>query len=132
METDLVLRPCHSHPDVVAPPPIQPVAHTLSVTQEGTSIRYEASAPADAPPSRAAEPPVGPHLADGEGHTTACTSDAPLHPPFLAPGPVPPDDDLPSTASLLLAAAPTLFLAPATPPDRSHTAAITTRIAHFG
>ncbi|CAI5507590.1 unnamed protein product, partial [Closterium sp. Naga37s-1] len=101
-ETDLVLRPCHSHPDVVAPPPIQPVAHTLSVTQEGTSIRYEASAPADAPPSRVAEPPVGPHLADGEGHTTACTSDPPLHPPFLAPGPVLPRGPAPSTNPPLL------------------------------
>ncbi|CAI5532080.1 unnamed protein product [Closterium sp. Naga37s-1] len=102
METDLVLRPCHSHPDVVAPPSIQPVAYTLSVTQEGTSIRYEAPAAADAPPSRVAEPPVGPHLADGEGHTTACTSDAPLHPPFLAPGPVLPRGPAPSPNPPLL------------------------------
>ncbi|CAI7924674.1 unnamed protein product, partial [Closterium sp. NIES-53] len=34
--------------------------------------------------------------------------------------------------TFLLAAAPTLFLAPATPPDRSHTTAIATRISHFG
>ncbi|CAI6006377.1 unnamed protein product [Closterium sp. NIES-64] len=34
--------------------------------------------------------------------------------------------------TFLLAAAPTLFLVPATPPDRSHTAAIATRISRFG
>ncbi|CAI5968712.1 unnamed protein product, partial [Closterium sp. NIES-64] len=52
----------------------------------------------------------------------------------------PPRSSLPSHSpdpeaagpTFLLAAAPTLFLVPATPPDRSHTAAIATRISRFG
>ncbi|CAI5528467.1 unnamed protein product [Closterium sp. Naga37s-1] len=93
METDLVPRPCHSHRDVVAPPPVQPVA----VSQEGTSFRDEASAPAETPPPGVAEPPFGPHHADGQGHTTAHTSGSPPLPPSLASGPA--AHGVPSTAS---------------------------------
>ncbi|CAI5509060.1 unnamed protein product [Closterium sp. Naga37s-1] len=96
METDLVPRPCHSHLDVAAPPPVQPVADTLPATQEGTNIRDEASAPAETPPPGVAEPPLGPHPAEGQGHTTAHTSGSPPRPPPLASGPVPPRGPAPS------------------------------------
>ncbi|CAI5532084.1 unnamed protein product [Closterium sp. Naga37s-1] len=99
METDLVLRPCHLHPDVVVPPPIRLAADILPVAQEGTSIRYEASAPADTPPPRVAEPPLQPHPAEGEGRTTARTSGPPPHPPSLAPGPVRPGGSAPSSVA---------------------------------
>ncbi|CAI5528475.1 unnamed protein product [Closterium sp. Naga37s-1] len=96
IETDLVPRPCHSHLDVAAPPLVQPVADTLPATQEGTNIRDEASAPAETPPPGVAEPPLGPHPAEGQGHTTAHTSGSPPRPPPLASGPVPPRGPAPS------------------------------------
>ncbi|CAI5970085.1 unnamed protein product, partial [Closterium sp. NIES-65] len=225
METDRVLRPCHSHLDGVAPPPVQPVA------QEVTSSRDEASAPTETPPPGVAEPSLEPHPAEGQEHTTAHTSGSPPRPPSPASTPVPARGpalslcdttsifaDTPPRAGLvsrllpssqailselrpptgsplqpftdaqwqtldsvdwteyfsperihtrplrrvpervrggyldvlsailvciaqdpeaagptfLLAAAPTLFLVPATPPNRSHTAAIATRISRFG
>ncbi|CAI5520295.1 unnamed protein product [Closterium sp. Naga37s-1] len=96
METDLVPRPCRSHLDVVAPPPVQPVADTQPVAQEGTGFRDETSAPAQTPPPGVAEPPLGPHPAEGQGHTTAHTSGSPPRPPSLASGPVPPRGPAPS------------------------------------
>ncbi|CAI5528534.1 unnamed protein product [Closterium sp. Naga37s-1] len=96
METDLVPRPCHSHLDVGAPPPVQRVADTLPVAQEGTNFRDEASAPAETPPPGVAEPPLGTHPAEGQGHTTAHTSGSPPRPPSLASGPVPPRGPAPS------------------------------------
>ncbi|CAI7848795.1 unnamed protein product [Closterium sp. NIES-54] len=198
MESDLVLRPCHSYPDVVAPPLVQPVTDVLSVAQEGTGTRLEVSTPADTPPPGVAEPPCGPDPPEGEEHTTARSFGSPPHPPSLTMRPVRPGDQtpsslapspppptpllhevgessptllpgdplgaqaylgVPSTASsdatapinptdtatssdqvdpeaagptFLLAAAPTLFLAPATPPDHSHTAAIAACISCFG
>ncbi|CAI5947841.1 unnamed protein product, partial [Closterium sp. NIES-65] len=83
METDRVLRPCHSHLDGVAPPPVQPVA------QEVTSSRDEASAPTETPPSGVAEPSLEPHPAEGQEHTTAHTSGSPPRPPSPASTPVP-------------------------------------------
>ncbi|CAI5950702.1 unnamed protein product [Closterium sp. NIES-65] len=83
METDRVLRPCHSHLDGVAPPPVQPVA------QEVTSSRDEASAPTETPPPGVAEPSLEPHPAEGQEHTTAHTSGSPPRPPSPASTPVP-------------------------------------------
>ncbi|CAI5974259.1 unnamed protein product, partial [Closterium sp. NIES-64] len=74
-ETDRGLRPCHSHLDGVAPPPVQPVA------QEVTSSRDEASAPTETPPPGVAEPSLEPHPAEGQEHTTAHTSGSPPRPP---------------------------------------------------
>ncbi|CAI6012275.1 unnamed protein product, partial [Closterium sp. NIES-65] len=83
METDRVLRPCHSHLDRVVPPPVQPVA------QEVTSSRDEASAPTETPPPGVAEPSLEPHPAEGQEHTTAHTSGSPPRPPSPASTPVP-------------------------------------------
>ncbi|CAI5947407.1 unnamed protein product [Closterium sp. NIES-64] len=83
METDRGLRPCHSHLDGVAPPPVQPVA------QEVTSSRDEASAPTETPPPGVAEPSLEPHPAEGQEHTTAHTSGSPPRPPSPASTPVP-------------------------------------------
>ncbi|CAI5947839.1 unnamed protein product [Closterium sp. NIES-65] len=83
METDRVLRPCHSHLDGVAPPLVQPVA------QEVTSSRDEASAPTETPPPGVAEPSLEPHPAEGQEHTTAHTSGSPPRPPSPASTPVP-------------------------------------------
>ncbi|CAI7872474.1 unnamed protein product, partial [Closterium sp. NIES-54] len=96
METDLVPRPCHPHPDVGAPPPVQPVTDTLPVVQEGTGTGLEVSAPADTPSPGVAEPPRGPHPVEGEEHTVACSFGSPPHPPsgttrLVRPGdPTPP------------------------------------------
>ncbi|CAI6007007.1 unnamed protein product, partial [Closterium sp. NIES-64] len=81
METDRGLRPCHSHLDGVAPPPVQPVA------QEVTSSRDEASAPTETPPPGVAEPSLEPHPAEGQEHTTAHTSGSPPRPPSPASTP---------------------------------------------
>ncbi|CAI7731386.1 unnamed protein product [Closterium sp. NIES-53] len=97
MESDLVLRPCHSYPDVVAPPLVQPVTDVLSVAQEGTGTRLEVSTPADTPPPGVAEPPCGPDPPEGEEHTTARSFGSPPHPPSLTMRPVRPGDQTPSS-----------------------------------
>ncbi|CAI5509038.1 unnamed protein product, partial [Closterium sp. Naga37s-1] len=99
MESDLVLRPCHSHPDVVAPPPVQPVTDALPVAQEGTGTGLEVSAPADTSLPGVAEPPRGPHPAEGEEHTTACSFGSPPNPPSRTTRPVRPGDPTPSSVA---------------------------------
>ncbi|CAI7762579.1 unnamed protein product [Closterium sp. NIES-53] len=99
METDLVQRPCHSHPDVVAPPPVRPVTIALLMAQEGTGTVLEVSAPADTPPPGIAELPSRPHPAEGEEHTTACSFHSPPHPPSLTTRPVRPGDPTPSSVA---------------------------------
>ncbi|CAI5528483.1 unnamed protein product [Closterium sp. Naga37s-1] len=78
METDLVPRPCRSHLDVVAPPPVQPVAETQPVAQEGTGIRDEASAPAQTPP---------PGATHGAPSTASSDATAPIDPTDTATSP---------------------------------------------
>ncbi|CAI7892809.1 unnamed protein product, partial [Closterium sp. NIES-53] len=99
METDLVPRPCHPHPDVGAPPPVQPVTDTLPVVQEGTGTGLEVSAPADTPSPGVAEPPRGPHPAEGEEHTMACSFGSPPHLPSVTTRPVRPGDPTPSSVA---------------------------------
>ncbi|CAI7885163.1 unnamed protein product [Closterium sp. NIES-53] len=99
METDLVLRPCHPHPDVVVPPPVQPVTDALPVAQEDTSTGLEVSAPADTPSPGVAEPPRGPLPAEGEEHTMARSFGSPPHPPSLTTRPVRPGDPTPSSVA---------------------------------
>ncbi|CAI7858978.1 unnamed protein product, partial [Closterium sp. NIES-54] len=99
METDLVPRPCHPHPDVGAPPPVQPVTDTLPVVQEGTGTGLEVSAPTDTPSPGVAEPPRGPHPAEGEEHTMACSFGSPPHPPSVTTRPVRPGDPTPSSVA---------------------------------
>ncbi|CAI5509048.1 unnamed protein product [Closterium sp. Naga37s-1] len=99
METDLVLRPCHLHPNVVAPPPVQPVTDALPVAQEGTGTGLEVSAPVDTPSPGVAEPPRGPNPAEGEEHTMARSYGSPPHPPSLTTRPVRPGDPTPSSVA---------------------------------
>ncbi|CAI5969764.1 unnamed protein product [Closterium sp. NIES-65] len=145
METDRVLRPCHSHLDGVAPPPVQPVA------QEVTSSRDEASAPTETPPPGVAEPSLEPHPAEGQEHTTAHTSGSPPRPP----SPASHRRLLPSSQAILSELRPPtgplysqtrrLLALPSSSLQRrlfslssdatrplAHTAAIATRISRFG
>ncbi|CAI7896260.1 unnamed protein product, partial [Closterium sp. NIES-54] len=79
--------------------PHETVTDTLHVAQEGTGTGLEASAPADTPSPRVIEPPCGPHLAEGEEHTTARSFGSPPHPPSLTTRPVRPGDPTPSSVA---------------------------------